>query len=252
MDISGKHALVTGAGAGIGRATVIALVKKGAKVVAADVNEAGLQETAALAVAAMPGANVVTVKADVSTGAGVREMFAAATSAFGGLDIVHNNAGLICGEPLWPDVQLEKIAAVIAVNLGGVAMGTQEAIKALRLRGGGAIVNTASVAALQAMPTDPVYSATKVGVVRIVESCVGLAAEGIRVNAILPGMVDTDMTMKSTGDGTRPAKWLEPVLASTVMLQPEDIAAGVIELIEDDTAVGQSKIVGNKGREYNQ
>jgi NAD(P)-dependent dehydrogenase (short-subunit alcohol dehydrogenase family) len=250
MEISGKHALVTGAGAGIGRATVIALVQKGAKVVAADINVDGLKETAALAQQAVSGANVVTVKADVSTAAGVRAMFAAATAAFGGLDIVHNNAGLICGEPLWTEASLEKISAVIAVNLGGVAMGTQEAIKALRARGGGAIVNTASVAALQAMPTDPVYSATKVGVVRIVESCAGFASEGIRVNAVLPGMVDTDMTMKQTGDGTRPAAWLAPVLASTVMLTPEDIAVAVIALIEDDTAAGQAKIVGNVGRDY--
>jgi NAD(P)-dependent dehydrogenase (short-subunit alcohol dehydrogenase family) len=252
MDIRGKHALVTGAGAGIGRATVVALAKKGAKVVAADLNEAGVKETAAMVVAEVPGAEVVAIAADVSTPAGIRDMFAKATAAFGGLDIVHNNAGLICGEPIWPDASLEKIAATISVNLGGVAMGTQEAIKALRQRGGGAIVNTASVAALQAMPTDPVYSATKVGVVRIVESCTGFAGEGIRVNAVLPGMVDTDMTNKHTGDGTRPAAWLAPVIAATVMLQPEDIAAGVIELIEDDTAVGQSKIVGNTGREYNQ
>jgi NAD(P)-dependent dehydrogenase (short-subunit alcohol dehydrogenase family) len=103
MEISGKHALVTGAGAGIGRATVIALVQKGAKVVAADINEDGLKETAALAQQAVSGANVVTVKADVSTAAGVRAMFASAMAAFGGLDIVHNNAGLICGEPLWPE-----------------------------------------------------------------------------------------------------------------------------------------------------
>jgi 3-oxoacyl-[acyl-carrier protein] reductase len=251
MDIRGKHALVTGAGAGIGRATVIALAQKGAKVVAADLNEAAVQETAALVVAEVPGADVVALKADVSTPGGVRDMFAEATAAFGGLDIVHNNAGLICGEPIWPDASLEKIAATISVNLGGVAMGTQEGIKALRQRGGGVIVNTASVAALQAMPTDPVYSATKVGVVRIVESCAGFAAEGIRVNAVLPGMVDTDMTNKHTGDGTRPAAWLAPVIAATVMLQPEDIAAGVIELIEDDSAVAQSKIVGNTGREYN-
>ena len=91
MEISGKHALVTGAGAGIGRAIVIALVQKGAKVVAADINEDGLKETAALAQQAVSGANVVTVKADVSTAAGVRAMFASAMAAFGGLDIEHNN-----------------------------------------------------------------------------------------------------------------------------------------------------------------
>jgi NAD(P)-dependent dehydrogenase (short-subunit alcohol dehydrogenase family) len=86
--------------------------------------------------------------------------------------------------------------------------------------------------------------------VRIVESCAGFASEGIRVNAVLPGMVDTDMTMKQTGDGTKPAAWLAPVIASTVMLTAEDIAVAVIALIEDDTAIGQAKIVGNVGRDY--
>ena len=143
----------------------------------------------------------------------VRRMFAEAERHFGGVDIVHNNAGLIGGEPLWPDVPLEKLMAVITVNLGGVAMGTQEGIHTLRRRGGGVIVNTASIAALGPMPADPVYSATKAGVVRITESCAGLAAEGIRVNAVLPGVVDTDMTNKHTGDGTRPAAWLQPLLA---------------------------------------
>jgi NAD(P)-dependent dehydrogenase (short-subunit alcohol dehydrogenase family) len=90
-----------------------------------------------------------------------------------------------------------------------------------------------------------VYSATKAGVVRIVESCAGLAAEGIRVNAVLPGMVDTDMTMKHTGDGTRPAAWLEPLIASMHLLSADDIAAVVIELIEDDAAAAQSRVVPN-------
>jgi NAD(P)-dependent dehydrogenase (short-subunit alcohol dehydrogenase family) len=105
-------------------------------------------------------------------------------------------------------------------------------------------VNTASTAALVAMPTDPVYSATKVGVVRIVESCTGLAAEGIRINAVLPGMVNTDMTMKHTGDGTRPAEWLAPAIAVTKMLEPQDIAAAVIDLVESD-AVGEARVVRN-------
>jgi NAD(P)-dependent dehydrogenase (short-subunit alcohol dehydrogenase family) len=81
--------------------------------------------------------------------------------------------------------------------------------------------------------------------VRITESCAGFAAEGIRVNAVLPGMVDTDMTHKHTGDGTRPARWLEPIIAATPLLSADDIAAAVLELVRDDTAVAVSKVVSN-------
>ena len=248
MQIEGKVALVTGAASGIGRASALALARHGASVVVADIDLTGAEQTAS-EIKALGGSAVATA-ADVASPAGVRAMFGAAADAYGGVDIVHNNAGLICGEPLWPDVSLEKMIAVIGVNLGGVAMGTQEGIRALRARGGGVIVNTASVAALAPMPSDPVYSATKAAVVRITESCAGFAAEGIRVNAVLPGMVDTDMTMKHTGDGTQPAEWLKPIIAATAMLTPDDIAAAVIDLIRDDTAVAQARIVSNPERPH--
>jgi NAD(P)-dependent dehydrogenase (short-subunit alcohol dehydrogenase family) len=238
MDIAGKVALVTGAATGIGRATAHALSDAGASVCVVDRDEAG-----ARTVASELAGPSLAICADVSLPSDIRRMFAEATSAFGGVDIVHNNAGLIGGEPLWPDQSLERMAAVIAVNLGGVAMGTAEAIRALRARGGGVVINTASVAALGPMPNDPVYSATKVGVTRIVESCTGYGAEGIRVNAVLPGVVDTDMTNRHTGDGTKPAQWLEPVLASITMLQPQDIAAVVLELICDDSLNGECRVV---------
>ncbi len=241
MDINGKVAIVTGAATGIGRATSFALAVRGAAVVVADIDADG-----AAAVAAeieRRGGRAIGFRADVSVPADLRELFAIAERTFGGVDIVHNNAGLIGGEPLWPDASLEKIATVIAVNVGGVAMGTQLGILALRRRGGGVIVNTASTAALRPLPTDPVYSATKAAVVRITESCADFAAEGIRVNAVLPGMVDTDMTRKHTGDGIRPAAWLAPIIATTTLLAPEDVAAAVIELILDDTAVALAHVV---------
>ena len=244
MQLTGKVALVTGAGAGIGRASAEAFAAVGASVVVVDLDEAAAIVTAQRIRAA--AGTAVAVQADVSLAADIRRMFDEATRVFGGVDIVHNNAGLISGEPLWPDGSLERVAAVIAVNLGGVAMGTQQGIIELRKRGGGAIINSASVAALGPLPSDPVYSATKAGVVRIVESCVGFAAEGIRVNAVLPGMVDTDMTMKHTGDGTRPAAWLEPVLASTRLLSAAEIAAVVLELVCDDTAVGECRVIRNR------
>ena len=243
MDIDGRVALVTGAATGIGRATVMALASAGAAVVVVDRDGSGAAAVAAAVEGA--GGRAVAVTADVALADDVRRMFSEAERHFGGVDIVHNNAGLIGGEPLWPDMPLERVAAVISVNLGGVAMGTQEAILALRRRGGGVIVNTASVAALRPMPTDPVYSATKAGVMRITESCAGFASEGIRVNAVLPGVVDTDMTNKHTGDGTRPAAWLRPVLESTTMLSPDDIARAVLDLVRDDSAAGSCVVVAN-------
>ncbi len=244
MDINGKVALVTGAGAGIGRATAVVLGASGASVAVVDRDAAAAEAVAAAITAA--GGVAIAVTADVATPEGVRAMFDATEAAFGGVDIVHNNAGLITGEPGWPDAPLERIAAVIAVNLGGPAMGTQAGIEALRRRGGGVIINTASIAAVEAMPVDPVYSATKVGVTRIVESCTRFAAEGIRVNAVLPGVVDTDMTMKHTGDGTAPAAWLRPMLERITLLTPEDIAEVVLELIVDDGAVGECRVVNNR------
>ena len=244
MQFAGKVALVTGAGAGIGRASAEAFAAVGVSVVVVDLDEASANVTVQRIRAASGVA--IAVQADVSLADDIRRMFVEATRIFGGVDIVHNNAGLISGEPLWPDGSLERVAAVIAVNLGGVAMGTQQGIVELRKRGGGVIINTASVAALAPLPSDPVYSATKAGVVRIVESCVGFAAEGIRVNAVLPGMVDTDMTMKHTGDGTRPAAWLGPVLASTLLLSAAEIAAVVLELVCDDTAVGECRVIRNR------
>jgi NAD(P)-dependent dehydrogenase (short-subunit alcohol dehydrogenase family) len=243
MEIAGRVALVTGAANGIGKATALALAEAGASVVVVDIDQSAADGT--VDEIRRRGGAAVAVRADVSLPDDVRAMFVCAEETFGGVDIVHNNAGLVSGEPVWPDGELERIVQVIGVNVGGVAMGTQEGIRALRRRGGGVIINTASVAALAPMPIDPVYSATKAAVVRITESCAPLAGEGIRVNAVLPGVVDTDMTHLHTGDGTRPASWLAPVLSNMNLLSADDIAAAVLELVRDDEAVAVAKVVAN-------
>jgi NAD(P)-dependent dehydrogenase (short-subunit alcohol dehydrogenase family) len=237
MEIAGRVAIVTGAANGIGKATALALAAAGASVVVVDIDQSAADGT--VDEIRRRGGVALAVRADVSLPADVRAMFARAEEAYGGVDIVHNNAGLVSGEPVWPDGELERIVQVIGVNVGGVAMGTQEGIRALRRRGGGVIINTASVAALAPMPIDPVYSATKAAVVRISESCAPLAGE------VLPGVVDTDMTHRHTGDGTRPASWLAPVLSNMTLLSADDIAAVVLELVRDDEAVAVAKVVAN-------
>ena len=245
MEIAGKVALVTGAASGIGRATAVALAREGASVLVADVDEAGGQETVSQITRA--GGKASFTKADVASPAGISAMFDAAEQAFGGVDIVHNNAGIMTGgSPNWPDAGNEKVHLVVGVNLGGVIMGTQEAVQRMRKRGGGAVVNTASVAGLQPMGMDPVYAATKAGVILFTQSCAMLKdTENVRVNAVLPGMVDTPIIGK-TGDGKAPAKWLEPAIAVTKMLAPEDIADAVVEYIKDDSKAGDTRVVANQ------
>jgi NAD(P)-dependent dehydrogenase (short-subunit alcohol dehydrogenase family) len=171
-------------------------------------------------------------------------MFAAAQSEFGGVDIVHNNAGLVCGEPLWPDITPETLLRVMNVNLGGVVLGTRLAIPYLRRRDGGAIVNTASMAALFPMTVDPIYSATKAGVTMFTRACSELATEGIRVNSVLPGLVDTPLLPK-TGDGESWADWAHASKELMGLLQAEEVAEVVLDLVRDDTAVAEERVVGN-------
>jgi 3-oxoacyl-[acyl-carrier protein] reductase len=245
LDIKGKVAIVTGGSSGIGRATSVALGREGASVVVADVDAAGGAETVRLVTSV--GGKATFVRADVSTAAGIRKLFDDAEAAYGGVDIVHNNAGIMTGgSPNWPDASLEKCQLVVDVNVAGVIMGTREAVARMRKRGGGVVVNTASIAALAPMPMDPIYAATKAAVVLFTQGCKMLnETEKVRVNAVLPGMVDTAIIAK-TGDGTKPADWLAPAIAATKMLQPEDIAAAVLEYIKDDASAGDHRIVGNE------
>ncbi len=154
MDIGGKVALVTGAATGIGRATALALAAHGARVAVADVDAAN--GAATVEAIRQAGGEATFVLADVSTVEGIRAMFDAVVTAYGGVDIVHNNAGLVSGEPMWPEMTLERIKLMIDVNLAGVCMSTAAAIPLLATRGGGVIVNTASTAALNPMLFQPI------------------------------------------------------------------------------------------------
>ena len=185
MDLRDKVALITGGASGLGRAVCVALAEAGARVVVADLDEAAGQEVAELVDGRF-------VRCDVSLLHENQAAVAFAVEAFGGLDLVHLNAGIASGCGIGEDFDLGLYHRAMAVNIDGVVFGAHAALPALRARGGGAIVATASLAGLTGTPFDPLYGANKHAVVGLVRS-LGPAYEheGIRVNAVCPGFAES-------------------------------------------------------------
>jgi len=243
MEIEGKAAVVSGAGSGIGRATTLALAQAGARVIVADLNEAGGAETVDLVGAA--GGIAIFRRCDVTHTEDLASAFACAFEHFGALDIAFNNAG-IGGENLFDD-EVGDWARIVDINLTAVIDATRIAVREMKRGRGGVIVNTASMGGLLPMPDSPVYAATKSGVINFTRSLAYLAPQDrIRVNAICPSFTDTPLVRKSGDDRVEAMK-----LQVGGILQPEDIAAGVIELVEDDTRAGAiMRVTVRGGRDY--
>jgi 15-hydroxyprostaglandin dehydrogenase (NAD) len=243
MEIAGKVAVVSGAGSGIGRAAVLALARRGAKVVVADVDEDAGRQTVALATE--KGGTAVFCRCNVTKTEDLAGAFASAVEHFGVLNIAFNNAG-IGGEDLFADDPGDW-ARVIDVDLTAVIDATRIAVREMKRAGhGGVIINTASLIGLWPMASAPVYAAAKAGVVNFSRSLAYLAKESnIRVNTICPELVDTPMALRSGEER------LVELRKTGGILQPEDIAAAVVELIEDDSRAGSvMQITVRGGREY--
>ncbi|MDP9386051.1 MAG: SDR family NAD(P)-dependent oxidoreductase [Actinomycetota bacterium] len=186
MDsLADKVALVTGGASGLGRATCRALAAEGAEIVVADVDEPGGEEAAREV-----GGHFV--RTDVSV---LEENLAAVAFAgerCGGLDLAFLNAGVASGCGVGEDFHLALYRRAMGINLDGVVFGAHAVLPALRARGGGAVVATASLAGLTGVPMDPIYAANKHAVVGLTRSLgPGLAAEGIRFNAVCPGFAES-------------------------------------------------------------
>jgi NAD(P)-dependent dehydrogenase (short-subunit alcohol dehydrogenase family) len=187
LDLGGRVALVTGGANGIGAGVTRRLASLGARLVIADLD----QDAGEMIAKEVDG---VFVRCDVRDPADSEAAVAAAVERFGGLDLVHLNAGVESLMGLGDDFDVTRYRQVMGVNLDGVVFGVHAALPALRARGGGTIVVTASMAGVVAMPLDPLYSANKHAVVGLVRSLgEALAPEGIKVQAICPSYAETSL-----------------------------------------------------------
>lgn len=220
----GKRALVTGAGMGIGRAIAVRFAAEGAKVVVSDIND-----EAARAVVAEIGAGAIVNHCDTSVESDVQAAIAATVEAFGGIDIVVNNAG-VGGGADWD--------RTIAVNLSGVMYGCKHGCEAIARSGGGAIVNLSSMLGLISVPFPGVdaYTAAKHGVVGLTKHYgTNYGARGVRVNCINPGWIKTSMTdpIGSTEGGRQ---YMEQSSALGRMGTPEEVANVALFLASDEAS----------------
>jgi NAD(P)-dependent dehydrogenase (short-subunit alcohol dehydrogenase family) len=231
MRLAGKVAIVTGAASGIGRATTELFAAEGARVVAVDLNEASGRE--------LEGPSVAFVRADVARGADVQRFVGAAVDRFGGLDILFNNAGIAIFKTL-EETSEEEWDRVVDVNLKACYLGIKHAIPAMRRRGGGVIVNTASVHGFATAGQVGAYGATKHGVIGLTKAAaLELARDNIRVNAVCPGAIDTPLmrsNLRAVGDEAEELRKISQSEPLGRVGRPDEIARAVLFLASEEAS----------------
>ena len=235
--LAGKVAIVTGAASGIGRASALAFAREGAKLVLVDREAVALGAVAEEVAAA--GATVLAHPADVAVEAEVARYVELALETFGRLDAVYANAGISGGLTPLLEQTVEFWGEVLRVNLIGPFLAIKYAAPVMIKRGGGSIVMTASVAGLRASAGGSPYSASKAGVISLAQTAANaLSGTGVRVNAILPGLIETGMT-KPMFDHAR-AKGTAGKIGQLNPLGraglPEEIAAMALFLASDESS----------------
>jgi NAD(P)-dependent dehydrogenase (short-subunit alcohol dehydrogenase family) len=236
-QLAGKVMLVTGGASGIGRATALAGAREGAKLIVADMQEEGGHHTVHLITE--KGGEAIFVQTDVTQATEVEALISKAVERYGRLDCAHNNAGIsglgIAGDhrALTAEYPNERWHQVIAINLTGVWLCMKYELQQMLTQGGGVIVNTASVAGLVGLVGNAAYVASKHGVVGLTRTAaLEYAKQGIRVNCVCPGYIQTPMTAPRVQDPDRKALMIasEPVGR---IGNPEEVAEAVVWLCSD-------------------
>jgi NAD(P)-dependent dehydrogenase (short-subunit alcohol dehydrogenase family) len=227
-DFTGKVGLVTGAGAGIGRASAVAFGARGAAVGVFDIHELDAVETARLVEEA--GGRALPLTVDVGDEASVKAAVSELAETFGGLDFALNNAGIQGGKESLTELPLDEWARVLRVNLDGVFLCMKYELAEMVPKGAGAIVNTSSSAGLYALPGMPAYVASKHGLVGLTKAAaVDFAKHGIRINCLCPSSTLTPM-YEAVAAGTDLAEVHAAATPLGRLARPEEIAEAAVWL----------------------
>ena len=244
MTFAGQVALVTGAAAGIGRATALAFAAHGLKVLVVDMDSAGGEGTAGLIRQA--GGEALFLPCDVTKDAQVQQMMAQAVDAYGRVDYAFNNAGIEIEKGRLAEGSEAEFDAIMGVNVKGVWLCMKYQLPLMLAQGGGAIVNTASVAGLGAAPKMSIYSASKHAVIGLTKSAaIEYAKKRIRVNAVCPAVIDTDMFRRAYEADPKKGEFANAMHPVGRIGTVEEIASAVLYLCSDGASftTGHSLVV---------
>ena len=231
--LTGKVALITGGGTGIGRATARAMAAEGAKVVVAELNAEAGEQTAQII--AQAGGDCIAVKTDVTSEESMKAAIDRAVAHYGALHILHNNAGGSTNvDNTVVEAPIEEFWRVIRLDLFGTFLGCRFGIPALIASGGGSVINMSSNVALMGIPGRDCYTAAKGGVAAITRSmAVEFAAAKVRVNAIAPSATMTDRVRKLVAGNAGLSKLADAHLVG--LIEPEDIANMAVFLASEES-----------------